>query len=55
MKKSLKLYDVPQINSIQELLLKSAEKYTNKLAMEDLTENPISKTTFNELLIYVLK
>jgi len=55
MKKSLKLYDVPQISSIQELLLNSATKYTNKLAMEDLTNTPINKVTFSELLNYVLK
>jgi len=55
MKKSTKLFEVPQIKTIQELLLNSASVYQDKLAMEDLTDTPISKVTFNELLKNVLK
>lgn len=55
MKKSTKLFEVPQIKTIQELLLNSASVYQDKLAMEDLTETPISKVTYNELLKNVLK
>ncbi|MBU0475308.1 MAG: AMP-binding protein [Bacteroidetes bacterium] len=51
----IKLYQVPQIDSLQELLLNSAIKYSNKLAMEDLSNTPISKVTYSELLNYVLK
>jgi long-chain acyl-CoA synthetase len=47
--------DATTIQSIQELLLKSAEIYGNKLAMEDLTETPINRVTYNELLDNVLK
>lgn len=55
MDKIKKLYQVPQIDSLQELLLNSAAKYPNKLAMEDLSDTPIGKVTFTELLNYVLK
>lgn len=49
------LFNVPQVKSIQELLLRSADVYSNKLAMEDLLETPIGKVTYNELLSNVLK
>lgn len=55
MKKSTKLFEVPQIKTIQELLLNSASVYQDKLAMEDLTDTSISKVTYNELLKNVLK
>ncbi len=55
MKTQIKLFDVPQIESISDLLFKSAERFSNKLALEDLTNTPISKVTFNELLQNVLK
>lgn len=44
-----------KVESIQELLLRSAEIYSNKLAMEDLAETPISSVTYSELLSHVLK
>ncbi len=49
------LYPVPRINDLQELLIKSAETYGNKLALEDLNNTPISKVSFNELRDYVKK
>lgn len=55
MKKSYKLFDVPQIDSVQDLLLRSANEYSDKLAMEDLNETPIQKVTYKELLSNVLK
>ncbi len=55
MKKEKQYFEVPHIESIQELLLKSAEKYSDKLVMEDLTNTPISKLTYSELLHSVLK
>ncbi len=55
MKKRLKLNDVPEITSIQDMLLKSAKKYSGKIALEDLADTPISKVTYNQLLQNILK
>ncbi len=51
----LQLFEVPQIDSIQDMLLKSSAKYSNKLAMEDLTKYPISSATYSELNDYIFK
>jgi len=51
----LQLFEVPQIDSIQDMLIKSAERYKNKIALEDLTNYPISKVSYSELFDYVLK
>jgi long-subunit acyl-CoA synthetase (AMP-forming) len=53
--KNLPLFEVPYIESIQDMLIQSSKKYSNKLALEDLTNYPISKVTYSELLEYVLK
>ena len=53
--KKLPLFDVPQIESIQDMLLRSAKVYANKIAMEDLTKYPISSATYSELLDYTIK
>jgi long-chain acyl-CoA synthetase len=55
MKKELKLYDVPQIETIQQMVLESAEKYSDKIALEDLNPTPIQSVTYKELLKYILK
>lgn len=55
MKTNLKLYDVPQIETIQQMILESAEKYSDKIALEDLNPTPIQSVTFKELLKYILK
>lgn len=55
MQTELKLYHVPKVFSIQDMLLQSARKYEFKLAMEDLTDTPIKKVTYGELLDYVLR
>ena len=55
MKKELKLYDVPRINSIQDMVLHSAKNFGPKLALEDLNDTPINKLTFRDLLENVLK
>ena len=55
MQSELKLYRVPKIFSIQDMLLQSARKYEFKLAMEDLTDTPIKKVNYGELLDYVLR
>ncbi len=49
------LYDVPHISSLQDMLIKSAQKYSDKLALEDLNDTPIPKVTYNQLLSNVLK
>jgi long-chain acyl-CoA synthetase len=51
----LQLFEVPQIDSIQDMLLRSAKVYTNKIALEDLTSYPISKVTYSELNEYIMK
>ena len=53
--KKLQLFEVPQIDSIQDMLIKSAERYKNKIALEDLTNYAINKATYSELYNYVLK
>lgn len=55
MKKNLKLYDVPQINTIQQMMLESAEKFSHKIALEDLNPTPIKSVTYEELLQNILK
>lgn len=55
MKPQLKLFDVPAISSIQDMLVKSASLYKDKLALEDLSLYPISKVSFAELLDNVLR
>ena len=53
--RQLKLFPVPRITSIQDMLLQSAASYGEKIALEDLKETPISKVTYNSLLRNVLK
>ena len=48
-------YVVPTITSIQDMLLRSAKVYGDKLALQDLTNNPISNVTFNQLHDYVIR
>ncbi|VAX25817.1 Long-chain-fatty-acid--CoA ligase [hydrothermal vent metagenome] len=55
MNKNYKLYNVPKIDSVQELLLRSANEYSDKLALEDLNDTPIPRLTYKELLSNVLK
>lgn len=55
MKKEVKLFNVPRIDSIQELILQSARKYDSKLALEDINNTPLSKLTYGELLEKVLR
>jgi long-chain acyl-CoA synthetase len=55
MKKDLKLYSVPDIRSVQDMLLQSAKKYGPKIALEDLNPTPIQQVTYESLLNYVLK
>ncbi|HEX2962635.1 MAG TPA: AMP-binding protein [Ignavibacteriales bacterium] len=55
MKKELKLYNVPRIESVQEMILQSARKYENKLALEDVGNTPISRLTYGDLLEKILR
>ena len=43
-------YQVPSVETVQEMIVRSARVYGNKLALEDLKETPIPKLTFNALL-----
>ncbi len=53
--KNIHSYVVPTITSIQDMLLRSAKVYGDKLALEDLSSTPISKLTFKELHDYVIR
>jgi long-chain acyl-CoA synthetase len=55
MKRAPKLNKVHQIDSIQDMLVKSASKYGDKLALEDLKDTPIPRVSYNSLLKNVLK
>ncbi|MEW6194661.1 MAG: AMP-binding protein [Bacteroidota bacterium] len=55
MKKELKLYNVPNIDSIQEMVIQSSKRFGTKLALEDLNETPINRLTYRELLGNILK
>jgi long-chain acyl-CoA synthetase len=55
MKKDAPLFEVPHIESIQEMVIGSARRYGNKLALEDFNETPISKVSYNSLLENVLR
>ena len=48
-------YVVPSINSIQDMLLRSAKVYVDKLALEDLADNPISNVSYKQLHDYVVR
>lgn len=54
-RKELKLYDVPKITTIQEMILMNCTKYSSKLALEDLNNTPINRLSYTELLTTILK
>jgi len=51
----VKLYPVQEISSIQDMLLKSAAKNPNGLALSDLNNYPISSVTYAQLVDLVLR
>lgn len=53
--KNYALYDVPQITSIQDMVLQSADKYGPKLALEDLNDTPVNRVTYESLLDTILR
>ncbi|AFH50843.1 AMP-forming long-chain acyl-CoA synthetase [Ignavibacterium album JCM 16511] len=55
MVKKYALYDVPKISSIQDMLLRSANEYSDKIALEDLNDYPIPKVTYKELRDFVFR
>ena len=55
MKKEIDLFEVTPISSIQDLIIKSSEKYKDKIALEDYINYPISKVTYNQLYEYIVK
>ncbi|NLT51687.1 MAG: AMP-binding protein [Ignavibacteria bacterium] len=55
MKKYKDLYDVPKIANIQEMILRSADVYKNKPALEDLRSTPISYLSYTDLLDNILR
>ena len=55
MKKEIKLNPVPRIDSIQDMVLKSAKNFGSKIALEDLNDTPINKVTYRELLDNILR
>jgi long-chain acyl-CoA synthetase len=55
MKRIPKLSQVPHIDSIQDMVIKSATKYGEKLALEDLKDTPLPKVTYASLLKYITK
>ena len=55
MKKDILLFEVMRIDSVQDMLIGSARRFGNKLALEDFNETPISKVSFNSLLENVLR
>lgn len=54
MKKEIPLHQVPVIKSVQDMILQSAQKYSTKIALEDLNNTPISRVTFGDLLQNIL-
>ncbi|MFA6598987.1 MAG: AMP-binding protein [Ignavibacteriaceae bacterium] len=52
---TIKTYDVPFISSLQDMVIKSAQKYQQKLALEDLTNTPIAKVSYQQLLENILR
>lgn len=55
MKPNLTLYKVPQIKSIQDMVLQNTAKYNSKLALEDLNNTTINRLNYGELLDNILR
>ncbi|MFZ2323752.1 MAG: AMP-binding protein [Ignavibacteriaceae bacterium] len=55
MVKDYPTYQVPAITSVQDMLLRSAKMFEDKLALEDLSPNPISSVTFKQLHDYIIR
>ena len=55
MNKEIKYYEVPFIASVREMLFRSAGEFPDKTALEDLSNTPIRKLTYRQLLDKVLR
>lgn len=55
MVKDYPTFKVPVITSIQDMILRSAKEYGDKIALEDLTNTPISSVTFKQLHDYIIR
>jgi len=55
MNKTNQLFAVSQIESIQDMVIGSARRFGNKLALEDFNETPISRVSYSSLLDNVLR
>jgi long-chain acyl-CoA synthetase len=55
MTSTIQLNTVPEIASIQDMVLRSARVYGQKTALEDLKETPVPRLTYTSLLSSVLK
>ena len=55
MKRQIAFNTVPEIRSIQDLVLRSARIYGHKQALEDLKETPIRRLTHEEIVSQVLR
>lgn len=51
----LPLNPVPEISSVQDMILRSARVYGDKIALEDLKDYPIPRLTYASLLRHILK
>jgi long-chain acyl-CoA synthetase len=51
----VKHYQVPEISSIQDMIIKSAAKNPDGLALSDLAKTPINRVTYSELLDKILR
>ena len=50
-----RLYSVPHIDSVQDMVIKSAATHGDKRALEDLKETPIPRVSYTSLLRNILK
>jgi len=55
MNKNYPLYSVPDIISIQDMIIKSSRAYSDKIALEDLAVSPIPKISYKELKEIIIK
>jgi long-chain acyl-CoA synthetase len=55
MKKEIPSYPVPHITSVQDMLVRSARSFGDKLALEDCSSTPMPRVTYASLLTDVMK
>lgn len=55
MRSDIRLNPVPDVSSIQDVILRSARVHGEKIALEDLKDTPIPKLTYAGLLRHILK